>query len=225
MKAQSDGSAQAPQQKLRRRTGRPHAGVLSREGIAEVALGLIDELGYEHMTMKALAAKLGVAPSALYNHVASKADLWDPIQEMLMGGVDVSGFDRLPLDRAMAAWARSYRDVFAKHPSVITGIAVLPVGNSPRTLGVYEAVATALSEAGLPAARVVSVIVAFESFIFGSALDATAPENIFDSGDAAELHTVFASAVAARAALPANPAEDAFDLGLSALLTILPRPR
>lgn len=206
---------------LKRRTGRPTTSVLSLEGIAEAALRLIDAVGFESMTMKSLASELGVAPSALYNHVPSKAALWLPVQERLMGEVDVSVFQRLPLPSAMAAWARSYRDVFAAHPGVITGIAVLPVADSPRTLGVYEALASALSAAGLPDARIVSVIVAFESFIFGSALDVTAPENIFDSGEDAGEHPVFARAVAARAALPADPADDAFEQGLAALLALL----
>ncbi|MDR2255162.1 MAG: TetR/AcrR family transcriptional regulator [Arthrobacter sp.] len=207
---------------VKRRTGRPKTSVLSIERIAEAALRLIDAAGFDAMTMKALAAELGVAPSALYNHVPSKAALWLPVQERLMGDVDVSVFQRLPLPSAMSAWARSYRDVFAAHPGAITGIAVLPVAGSPRTLGVYEAVASALSSAGLPDARIVSVIVAFESFIFGSALDVTAPEDIFDAGAEGEEHPIFSRAVTARAALPAAPADDAFEQGLAALLALLP---
>lgn len=205
-----------------RRSGRPSGAVLTRESIGQAALDLIDAHGFEAMTMKALATELGVAASALYNHVESKAELLLPIQERLMGEVDSSAFQRLPLQRAMAAWARSYRDVFAAHPHVITGIARLPVAGSPQTLAHYEAVAAALAQAGLPQTRIVSVIVAFESFIFGSALDVTAPEDIFDSGEGSADHPVFAAAVAARAALPAHPADDAFDLGLDALLGILP---
>ncbi|RKW70861.1 TetR/AcrR family transcriptional regulator [Galactobacter caseinivorans] len=205
-----------------RRSGRPAGSILSREVIGHAALELIDQHGFEAMTMKALATDLGVAASALYNHVENKAELWIPIQEQLMGEVDSSAFQRLPLQRAMAAWARSYRDVFAAHPHVIAGIARLPVAGSPQTLAHYEAVATALAQAGLPQTRIVSVIVAFESFIFGSALDVTAPDDIFDSGDGQQGHPVFAGAVAARAALPAHPADDAFDLGLDALLGVLP---
>lgn len=205
-----------------RRSGRPVGTVLTREAIATAALCLIDLHGYEAMTMKALATALDVAPSALYNHVLSKAELWVPIQERLMAEVDASAFQRLPLRPAMAAWARSYRDVFAAHPQVIAGIARLPVAGSPQTLAHYEAVATALTQGGLPRTRVVSVIVAFESFIFGSALDVSAPDDIFESGDGAHAIPVFASAVAARAALPADPADDAFDLGLDALLSIVP---
>lgn len=207
---------------VRRGAGRPQRAVLTTESIGVAALELIDAAGFEAMTMKALADRLGVAASAVYNHVESKSALWQPVQELLMAEVDSTAFQRLPLRRAMAAWARSYRDVFAAHPHVITGIARLPVADSPHTLAHYEAVAAALADAGLPETRIVSVIVAFESFIFGSALDVTAPSDIFDSGTSPQATPVFARAVAARSALPADPADDAFDLGLEALLAILP---
>lgn len=204
--------------------GRPSKAVLTREGIARAALGLIDQGGFASMTMKSLAQRLGVAPSALYNHVEGKDGLWILVQELLMADVDSSAFQRLPLPEAMSTWARSYRDVFAAHPGAIAGIAVQSVAGSPHTLRHYEAVAQALAEVGLPPARIVSVIVAFESFIFGSALDATAPTDIFEAGADAASYPVFSAAVAARAALPADPADDAFTLGLRALLQILPVP-
>lgn len=205
-----------------RRAGRPVSAVLTRESIGAAALDLIDSEGYEAMTMKSLATGLGVAPSALYNHVASKAELWVPIQELLMSQVDVTVFERLPLRTAMASWARSYRDVFAAHPDVITGIARLPVKDSPHALAQYEAVASALAHGGVARVRIVSIIVSFESFIFGSALDVSAPADIFESGEDREDHPEFAAAVTARAALPADPADDAFELGLNALLAELP---
>ncbi|WP_291279989.1 TetR/AcrR family transcriptional regulator [Galactobacter sp.] len=205
-----------------RKSGRPAVAVLNREAITKAALALIDAKGYDAMTMKSLATELGVAASALYNHVSSKQDLWIPLQEELMAKLDTSVFQRLPLRSAMAAWARNYRDVLAEHPRVIAGIATLPVKDSPRTLAQYEAVTSALERGGIPAVRVVSVLVAFESFIFGSALDVSAPADIFDSGADAAQYPHFAAAVTQRAALPADPTEDAFELGLSALLNVLP---
>jgi AcrR family transcriptional regulator len=216
------GATEATKQTTgQRRSGRPAVAVLTREAIATAALELIDEHGYHAMTMKALATRLGVAASALYNHVAAKQDLWIPVQEVLMAELDTSVFQRLPLRPAMAAWARNYRDVFAQHPHVISGIATLPVADSPRTLAQYEAVSTALERGGVPSVRVVSVIVAFESFIFGSALDVSAPADIFDSGTDAADYPRFAAAVAERAELPADPTDDAFELGLGALLNVL----
>lgn len=206
----------------RRRQGRPTSAVLTRAAIGQAALRQIDAAGYAAMTMKALAADLGVAPSALYNHVRGKHDLLRLVQDALMEQVDVSAFDDQPLRAAVADWARSYRDVFAAHPQVIQHISVLPVTDAPRTLDRYEAVASALAAGGVPPEQVVPVIVAFESFIYGSALDVGAPADIFEAGSADRSHPQFTAAVAAQHAATDDPAEEAFELGLGALLALVP---
>ena len=85
-------------------------------------------------------------------------------------------------------WAWSYRDVFAQHTPLIPVIAVLPVTDAPQTLAMYETVSGGFLAAGFPEERIVSAIVALESFIFGSAYDVTAPADIFDAGSMAECH-------------------------------------
>ena len=54
------------------RRGRPGH---SLDSLLEVAVALFDERGYEATSMEDLAARLGVTKSAIYHHVASKADL------------------------------------------------------------------------------------------------------------------------------------------------------
>ena len=97
-----------------------------------------------------------------------------------------------PWDQAVRDWAWSYRDVFSRHTPLIPVIAVLPVTDAPKTLAMYEAVSAGFSGPAFPQERIVSAIVALESFIFGSAYDVTAPADIFDSGSMAgvdaELH-------------------------------------
>lgn len=48
---------------------------LGREEIVDAALALLDEKGLEALSMRALAARLGVQASALYWHVGDKAEL------------------------------------------------------------------------------------------------------------------------------------------------------
>ena len=47
----------------------------SRETILEAAIGLIEAQGLDQLSMRALAAQLGVTPNALYRYFASKAEL------------------------------------------------------------------------------------------------------------------------------------------------------
>ena len=84
----------------------------------------------------------------------------------------------------------------------------------------YETVSAGFRDAGIPEERIVSSIVALESFIFGSAYDVTAPADIFDSGSTAEATPSFTGAVRSLAAQGhERPADVAFSLGLEALIS------
>jgi AcrR family transcriptional regulator len=173
--------------------------------------------------MSGLARKLGVAPSALYNHVASKHDVLVLVQDHVMAGVDVSGFGTEPWPDAVRRWAWSYREVFSQHTPLIPVIAVLPVTGAPRTLAMYEKLTSGFLAAGWPQQLIVPAIVALESFIFGSAYDVTAPEDIFESGELSEANPQFTAAVRARQgggdASAAHTADAAFRLGLEGLIS------
>ncbi|MFP3580945.1 MULTISPECIES: TetR/AcrR family transcriptional regulator [unclassified Arthrobacter] len=205
--------------KSRRRAGRPMARVLDQAGITTAALQLISAKGYNGLTMAALAKTLGVAPSALYNHVASKDDVLLLLEDHLAAMVDVSAFGVEPWAAAVRQWAWSYRDVFSAHTPLIPVIAVLPVANAPKTLAMYEAVTAGFREAGFPEEKIISAIVALEAFVFGAAYDVTAPEDIFDAGNLAEQVPNFTAAVDRLAAeRHPRPTDVAFSLGLEALI-------
>src|SRR6266545_3129696 len=48
---------------------------LDRDGIAAAALELMDRDGVAALTIRALAARLGVAPMSLYNHATTKDEI------------------------------------------------------------------------------------------------------------------------------------------------------
>jgi AcrR family transcriptional regulator len=197
-----------------RRRGRPTAPLLSQEKITRAAVELIELRGYTALTMAALARQLGVAPSALYNHVNNKRQLLLWIQDHVNQEIDCSDFAVRPWDAALESWAHSYRDAYARHSLLVPVIAVTPVAGSPATVAMYEQVATGLRAGGWPDDQVMDVVVAIESFVLGSALDAAAPDDIFDvpAGQA----PVLAEVVGARVGRDA--ARAAFDLGLATVL-------
>ena len=209
-----------------RRAGRPLEMVLSRTRITAAALALITTEGYGGFTMSSLARTLKVAPSALYNHVSSKQEVLQWLEDHVMTMVDVSGFGSEPWDDAMRRWAWSYRDVFARHPPLVPLVAVLPVTGAPETLKMYETVAVGLAGAGVPVETIIPAIVAVESFIFGSALDANAPADIFDTGELADSSPTFTAAVLGQdRSTGERPADVAFRFGLEALLAAVPATR
>lgn len=212
--------------------GRPTEVLVSREKLGAAALALTSEQGYQALTMAAVARRLDVAPSALYNHISGKEELLYLLQDSVMQLVDVA-----PLKGVIAAgsgyrgalekWARSYRDVFANHTPLIPVIAVQPIGASPRTQEMYEVVAQALTDAGSPPERVMARIIALESFIYGSAWDAHAPADLFDPAEISTEHSALRQAAEAmrgdttakKGQHDANPyADQPFTAGLKNLL-------
>lgn len=198
-----------------RRRGRPSVPLLSPAKITEAAVALIGARGYPALTMAALARELRVAPSALYNHVASKGELLRWIQDHVNEGIDASAFGVEPWDAALETWARSYRDAYARHAPLVPVIAVAPIAGAPHTVAMYERVAAGLRDGGWPATEALDVVVAVESFVLGSALDATAPREIFDVPDDGAA-PVLAGLLGAR--VGRDNAAAAFEAGLAALL-------
>ena len=91
---------------------------LSRDLVLDAATDLLDERGA--VTMRAVAQRLGVAPNALYSHVADKTELVDGVLDRVLAQVDAPppapGVDpRDALHRLMA----STHDVLLRHPQLV----------------------------------------------------------------------------------------------------------
>ncbi|WP_144872847.1 TetR family transcriptional regulator [Microbacterium sp. 1.5R] len=82
-----------------------------RDSVADVALALLDEVGLADLSMRRIAGRLDVQPSALYWHFSSKqellAELSDRITAPLLRAVDD---DVLPLARRIRDALFAYRD-------------------------------------------------------------------------------------------------------------------
>ncbi|MGV0350368.1 TetR/AcrR family transcriptional regulator C-terminal domain-containing protein [Corynebacterium guaraldiae] len=136
---------------------------------------------------------------------------------------------------ALVSWATSYRDVCARHVPLVRIIALTPISGAPRTVEMYEVLARVLKQTGLPNSAIMPRIVALESFIYGSAYDVHAPEDIFDlpmdsearAPALADARGAFLPAASAeKGAEESNPyADEPFRLGLEALLADLPEEK
>jgi AcrR family transcriptional regulator len=61
---------------------------LNRDRVLRAAVALADDSGIEALSMRNLAAELGVVPMALYKHVANKEELLDGMVEVIVGEID-----------------------------------------------------------------------------------------------------------------------------------------
>jgi AcrR family transcriptional regulator len=206
-----------------RSVGRPRTAVLTRDRIVTAALALIDEVGAEAFSVNALATRLHVRPSSLYNHISGKDELLVGVQEVITDAIDSAMFASQPWAQAVTAWAHSYRAAFVRHPRAIPLFATSPVAGAIRTMEMYERVVRGFEHAGWAPERVIPAVVALESFILGSALDAAAPTGLLSPGGASEHVPDLSAAVDAHeraaAAASMSGADVAFETGLTAMIS------
>ena len=91
---------------------------LGREEIVAGAMRVTKAVGLDHLTMRALAAELGVTPMALYHHVPNKDALLQLVADAVIGEIDVPPPDVGPWDVRLAALARDLRARVSAFPGV-----------------------------------------------------------------------------------------------------------
>ncbi|MEV6773252.1 TetR/AcrR family transcriptional regulator C-terminal domain-containing protein [Nocardia sp. NPDC051030] len=128
---------------------RPKVPLLSRDRIREAALTLLDRDGLSDLSMRKLAAELGVQAASLYGHYPTKDDLLDDIARGIMSRVDTSAFDEGDWRHGLTSWARSYRAALVRHPNFVPYLASGP-GNRDENLRAADAVHGGLVSAGWP---------------------------------------------------------------------------
>lgn len=202
--------------------GRPRVSLIDRESIVDAALAQLRADGLDGLTMRALARRLGVSNSALYNHVPSRAAVLAAVQERFVTRLDAGGFGTVSLRQALARWAWSYLVQLREHPELVPVIVAVPVAQAPRTSGMYQRVISGFAAAGWPEESIIASMSVLETFIFGAALDSPAPDDVYAPHDPehspllARTYEAFAEAVAAQRA---RPRDVIFTIGLDAALT------
>ncbi|WIV57176.1 TetR family transcriptional regulator [Amycolatopsis nalaikhensis] len=98
------------------RIGRPPT--TSREQILEAARAILDREGWEKLTVRRLAAELGVGATTLYHHVRDKDDLLIQLLEHHAGRLPRPELPADPRERVVAA-ATVMHDSLAEWPQVV----------------------------------------------------------------------------------------------------------
>lgn len=99
---------------------------LSRDGIVDAALALVDEDGLEALSMRRLAARLGVEAMSLYNHIDGKAALLDALVERLIVATEVDFPEGEPWTEALMRMATAVRALAHAHPRAYVLLATRP---------------------------------------------------------------------------------------------------
>jgi len=101
----------------RRRPGQ-RAG-LGRDEVLAAALAIVEADGVGALTMRSLAARLGVAPNALYSHFADKQALLDGVLDELLGDISIPDVERVPWRAGLVALMTASRRLVADHAALI----------------------------------------------------------------------------------------------------------
>jgi AcrR family transcriptional regulator len=132
---------------LRRRGKSP-----TRDSIVDAALAIVETDGVEQLSMRKLAAQLGIVPTSIYWHVGGREQLLDAIAERFserLVAAEVRG--RTPASRVLFI-ARQFRDSAREHPK-LTVVANDRGLNATVFLPLQIALARELTAAGLRGRR------------------------------------------------------------------------
>lgn len=138
---------------------------LTRERVLRAALSLVDRGGIPALSMRSVAAKLGVEAMSLYNHVAGKEDLLQGVADLVLSEIEIPP-PGTPWREAMRRRALSARAVFLEHPS--SAIVVESCTRmTPARLAYSEAIIGLLMADGFRPTLAYRAFLLLDSYLYG----------------------------------------------------------
>ncbi|MCO5972337.1 TetR/AcrR family transcriptional regulator C-terminal domain-containing protein [Actinoallomurus soli] len=198
---------------------------LTREQVVTGGLDLLDEAGLDKLTMRRLAAALGVQNGATYWHFSSKQALLEAMADRMLEGVTAGLAPDLPWEARVAETAqRLRRALLARRDGarLFAGV-FFPL---PNALSYGETMAATLRDAGLPLRDAVWAVDALTYFVVGHAAEEQLAAALPDGGRSAVARLVSAldsqrhpALHAAAGDVAAPHPQEHFRFGLELLLT------
>jgi AcrR family transcriptional regulator len=191
---------------------RPLTPLLSRELIVDAALDIIDTDGVAGLSMRRLAAALGVRGPSIYHHFRRKDEILEAIVERINSAIDLERAGP-GWEQALASYAYQLRDLLIEHPQVVEFLALRPV-TSDSGLRIYEHMISTLTADGWTISFSRDVTIAVENLVYGAALMANAP----DIDLSAEQRARFPTLARYADQPPHERPDDGFETGFRALI-------
>lgn len=188
----------------------------------ETALRLLDEVGLDGLTVRRLAAELGVQSPALYWHIRGKQELLDGMADAIIvaAGMGPPG-DGEPWQDWLARRARAYRQSLLAHRDgacIVANAAWL----SPATIKMFNDELSALADRGFTPVLALRTIATISQYVNGFVLleQSTPRESTHQPAELTDLLDGDTSAPLLVAIREGGSAvgDDAFEHGLRALI-------
>lgn len=201
---------------------------LTRDRCTAAAVALADAEGLRAVTMRRLAAELGVEAMSLYHHVRNKDDLLDAMVDAVYAEIEAPPDDADDWVMAMADRARSLREVLLVHPWAIT-VMESRRHPGPNTLRHHDAVIGCCRRLGLSVEMTAHAFSLIDSYVYGFVMqeihlpfragdDVEAALGEMMPPDVAEQYPHLAELAAQHVAQPGYAYADEFEFGIGAVL-------
>lgn len=123
--------------------------LLTPERISQAALRLIDQDGLDDLSMRKLAAALGVTQGAIYHYYADKNALLHALLERVFEEVELPDLSGQSWQERLRILVQCYRQVALGHPHFVPYL-FLPSAPVPRELDLLNALYGVLHDMGMP---------------------------------------------------------------------------
>jgi AcrR family transcriptional regulator len=143
-------------------------GSLSRERIVQAARAILDRDGYERITIRGIAAELGVAPMSLYRHVRDKDDLLDEIVDRMFADQWRPRSTRVNWRTWLVEVSERFREFLVTQPAALHVYLQHPVV-SPTALDRMAEILDVLQDAGADAREADRAYAALHTYTIGFA--------------------------------------------------------
>jgi len=131
-------------------------------------MALADEKGEAGVTMRAIAARLGVEAMSLYNHTANRKDILNGMVDAVFGEIELptstTGWKEAMRDRAASS-----RAALRRHPWAV-GLMDSRSQPGPATLRHHDAVLGVLRAGGFSVAMAAHAFSVIDSYLYGFVL-------------------------------------------------------
>jgi AcrR family transcriptional regulator len=169
---------------------------LTRERVVTEALAVIAEDGVPALTMRSLAARLGVVPGAVYHHVRNKEQLQDLLLDGVLAEVEFDLDSSLHWTEQLKVLAHRLRRVLEAHPGV-AGILKTRDPLGPHSLALAEAFLSPLLATGFADREAGLAFFLLVDYTIGFAVSGTPTsvneQRVRDPAVRAQLHQFFRS--------------------------------
>jgi AcrR family transcriptional regulator len=140
---------------------------LTASAIAAAAVAIADADGLDAISMRRIAAELGVSAMAAYRHVSGKDDVLEIMADLVYGEIDIP--DGADWRETMRAFARGVRALVLRHPWLTRLSAPQAVFElTPARLAIEERALALLGSLGLDADTAMSVYRSVAAFVHGA---------------------------------------------------------